>query len=121
MINENMKKVLVALRSGEYTQTKLRLQSTRGHCCLGVMCEVYEKETRDSIDRKASGHVGGGNLRRYEKVQAWVGLLTPSGNMTISSPSGFKSTSLAQMNDEEGKTFSEIADLIESEPTGLLV
>jgi hypothetical protein len=121
MINENMKKVLVALRSGEYTQTKEALQNSRGHCCLGVMCEVYEKETGDSIDRKTSGNITGGNLRRHEKVQAWVGLLTPSGDITISLPNSSKHISLAHMNDRDDKTFSEIADFIETDPEGLLV
>jgi hypothetical protein len=121
MINENMKKVLVALRSGEYKQTKEALQNSSGHCCLGVMCEVYEKETGDIIDRRTSGNIMGGNLSRHEKVQTWVGLLTSSGDITIVSPNSSKHISLAHMNDSEGKTFSEIADFIESEPKGLLV
>jgi hypothetical protein len=117
MISENMKKVLVALRSGEYTQTTSTLQDSRGHCCLGVMCEVYEKETGDKIKRDFDDYIKGRSLLDLPKVQQWVGLTDTCGTYLL--PNG--PTSLAQMNDRDGKSLSEIADFIESEPTGLLV
>lgn len=39
-------KGVAALRSGEYRQTTGVLKSEVGHCCLGVLCEVYHKSTR---------------------------------------------------------------------------
>jgi hypothetical protein len=117
MLNENMKKVLVALRSGEYEQSRSTLQDSLGHCCLGVMCEVYEKETGDKIKRDLNNYIKGHSFTFLPEVQRWVGLTDKYG--TCLSPNGL--TSLAQMNDRDGKTFSEIADFIESEPEGLLV
>jgi hypothetical protein len=108
MINENMKKVLVALRSGELKQTSGSLQDHMGHCCLGVMCEVYEKETGDKLPREADELIGGYlNGDSGKKVKSWVGLECPD--------------TLVLMNDDEGKSFSEIADFIETDPFGLLV
>ena len=51
-MNDNMKTVLVALRSGEYEQGKNQLQSEYGYCCLGVMCDVFAKETGRALQKK---------------------------------------------------------------------
>jgi hypothetical protein len=115
MINENMKKVLVALRSGEYKQTQESLQDGQGHCCLGVMCDVFAKETGSTLRTfDDTGHIYGVSLNEHNDVQEWAGLQHCTGE------SQFK-FSLVQLNDIEGKTFSEIADFIETEPEGLLV
>jgi hypothetical protein len=120
MINENMKKVLVSLRSGKFAQTTNTLHDGKGHCCLGVMCEVYEKETGNKLERNELGYIIGPNLNKLPHVKDWVGLVNAAGrNDTV--------TSLTELNDGHGygyndsKTFSEIADFIESEPEGLLV
>jgi hypothetical protein len=114
-MNDNMKLVVKALRSGEYAQTQAALQDKNGYCCLGVMCAVFEKELGRKLRRTVStGHMYGGDLDDQEGVQRWVGLNNYLGN------SNFKST-LAELNDHEGYTFLEIADFIESEPEGLLV
>jgi hypothetical protein len=109
-----MKKVLVALRSGDYKQTKGTLQNLEGHCCLGVMCEVYEKETGNTLER-TGGMFYGTDLRTHPNVQEWVGLRTSSGSRSNFRPS------LIDLNDREDYSFSQIANLIESEPEGLLV
>lgn len=45
-MNQEIKKLWVeALRSGEYKQTKKRLKDCNGYCCLGVLCDIYKKET----------------------------------------------------------------------------
>jgi hypothetical protein len=114
-MNDNMKLVVKALRSGEYLQTKETLQDKNGYCCLGVMCAVFEKELGRKLRRMDdTGHMYGGDLDEQEGVQRWVGLANCLGN------SDFKST-LAELNDHEDYTFLEIADFIESEPEGLLV
>jgi hypothetical protein len=114
MMNDNMKLVLKALRSGEYKQTKEMLQDEYGYCCLGVMCDVFEKETGRTLRKEDdTGHIYGGSLEEQEGVQRWVGLQGFLGG----SHSKF---TLAELNDEEGYTFSQIADFIESEPEGLL-
>jgi hypothetical protein len=114
MINENMKKVLVALRSGEYKQARGTLQNTGGFCCLGVMCDVYEKETGNGLERTPSGLLNGTNLRKHIDVKEWVGLQCNLGTSD-------NSDSLAAINDRADSTFAYIADFIESEPQGLLV
>ena len=111
MLTQGMKKVIVALRSGRFTQGKGELEDARGNlCCLGVMCKVYQEEMEPE---KSQGRLDGGCLTGHREVQGWVGLHTPSG-------AGPKNTSLVGLNDEEGYTFKQIADYIESEPKGLL-
>jgi hypothetical protein len=117
MINENMKKVLVALRSGEFTQTTSTLQDSCGHCCLGVMCEVYEKETGVKLPRDISGFIVGSNLSGFPLVKSWVGL-NKDNDAGHADGSIY---SLVDMNDRLNNTFLEIADHIESQPKGLLV
>jgi hypothetical protein len=113
-MNDNMRKVLVALRSGEYKQARGTLQNTGGHCCLGVMCEVYEKETGNKLERTPSGLLCGTNLASQVGVGFWVGLQGRAGQ----SPNNH---SLAELNDRANSSFAYIADFIESEPQGLLV
>jgi hypothetical protein len=116
MMNDNMKLVLKALRSGEYKQTKEALQDDVGYCCLGVMCDVFEKETGETIRRGTeTGQILGDDLDAQEGVAEWVGL-TPY-------KSGGSNTqgALIDLNDNENYTFLQIADFIESEPEGLLV
>ena len=43
-MNENAKKWVAALRSGEYKQGKDCLEKDGKNCCLGVACRVYQKE-----------------------------------------------------------------------------
>jgi hypothetical protein len=119
IMNDNMKKVLKALRSGEYAQTQERLQDEYGYCCLGVMCAVFEKETGRTLARTVLRdddieRIEGEDLDAQEGVRRWVGLSDAEGGST-------NNTSLVQLNDSEGYTFLEIADFIESEPKGLLV
>jgi hypothetical protein len=114
-MNDNMKLVIKALRSGEYAQTQELLQDEHGYCCLGVMCAVFEKETGRALERDGNtGHIEGEDLDAQEGVRRWVGLSDSEGRNTIDK-------SLVSLNDYNGYTFSEIADFIESEPQGLLL
>ena len=38
-------KWIKALKSGEYKQTQSFLRTDKGYCCLGVLCDLYHKET----------------------------------------------------------------------------
>jgi|TARA_R110000851_G_scaffold17863_3_gene56364 hypothetical protein len=115
MINENMKSVIVALRSGKYKQTVGALQNSCGHCILGVICEVYETDTGESPNRDLFGRLMGDDLSNHMDVQEWVGLVDVDGDCGLTKPS------LMTMNDIEKKSFLEIADFIETDPEGLLV
>ena len=114
-MNNNAKLWVEALRSGEYEQGSGWLQQQfigDGYCCLGVACKVYENQTGIELIRRG-GILKGCNLaNEYSQVKQWLGLNTPAGK--------FGNTALTNLNDE-GKTFAEIADVIESEPEGLFV
>jgi len=43
-------KWLDALRSGEYKQTRYRMKTGEGFCCLGVLCDLYAKEHNTSLE-----------------------------------------------------------------------
>ncbi len=130
MLNDNAKKLVAALRSGEYTQTKGRLHRVEvsdefdgfkekpavGYCCLGVACELYAAENPTEREVFASGYEGfdGRTATLPETVMGWLGLASRVGSMD-------NGESLATLNDYRDKTFAEIADVIESEPEGLFV
>jgi len=111
-MNENAKKWVEALRSGEYEQTTENLQDHRGYCCLGVACDLYEKSTGNTLVN-TDGVIFGAVLSEDEgliKVQEWIGLKYEDGS--------YLGDSLTDLNDQ-GLDFIGIADIIESEPEGL--
>jgi hypothetical protein len=130
MLNKNAQIWVDALKSGKYPQAKYRLtllkkdQSLIGHCCLGVACELAIQDGVQISIRTTDANLGEkeGEIlaKEYEgnfgllptKVQKWLGLAYRAG--------GFGFSSLAQLNDS-GKTFAEIAAVIESDPEGLFV
>jgi hypothetical protein len=105
-----------ALRSGKYEQGTGYLCARGKHCCLGVACDLFASELTISVgfDRFDSEVVRYGNDPNFlpESVRDALGLRGRAG--------AYSNTSLANDNDH-GKTFLEIADIIESEPEGLIV
>lgn len=82
-----------ALRSGEYKQGKNRLRvGTDNYCCLGVYCKI------NNIPISLRGDIAKG-YNGYEFMDQHVG--------------NEFTTRLYEANDQEGKTFNEIADMIE--------
>lgn len=123
IVNENAKKWVAALRSGEYQQTKSRLQNSKGYCCLGVACDLYEKELGVKVLPRCSGYYDatqeGEELSgNFEPVRVWLGLRDSVGQCAMEDKT--ISASLAEANDD-GLSFSDIADILESEPEGLFV
>lgn len=126
-MNDNAKKLIAALRSGEFDQIKRKLHTKYGYCCLGVACELAVREgvIPPGVPDEA-------NIYYYEEnssslpwsVQRWLGFSTGTGAFWDSSYDGgypipqLGAESLAALNDA-GWTFEKIADLIESEPKGL--
>ena len=99
------------LRSGKYPQGRERLRTTNGFCCLGVACDAFN----DHIWRAAAGgsdwrYLGAG-IDLPKPVMDAYRLRRPDGQYT---GEGGYAASLAGDNDA-GKTFAEIADLIERE------
>ncbi len=126
-MNNNAKKWVEALKSGEFEQGKHCLASADGkYCCLGVACEVAMKEGVPLNKRlgefnkmyyyysdSSKSELNNGFLPK--EVMHWLGLATSDG--------GYKDpylnwATLTGKNDG-GATFEEIAAFIESEPKGL--
>lgn len=104
-MNDNAKKWVATLRSGEYKQTKGRLADDFGHCCLGVACELAIEAGVINSYHKEKGSLP-------SLVKDWLGLRHWSGRYQG------ENRFLANDNDR-GQSFSQIADIIESEPEGL--
>jgi hypothetical protein len=101
-----------ALRSGYFPQTRLQLRSEQGYCCLGVLTELAEKDgiVVEFYDADANEYVyvstDDGERARYTPPQAvldWADIhVLPDVDV------------LTTLNDDKGKTFSEIADYIDA-------
>ncbi len=111
MKQEVMKIWVDALRSGEYWQGHLQLKTiTHGevtHCCLGVLCELYNKHTDEPlIETINDDHCSFDyySVSLPPVVQVWAGMESNDGR--------FPSGNLSSLNDE-GKPFEQIAKVIE--------
>ena len=114
VLNENAKKWVEALRSGKYSQCKGTLQNRAGYCCLGVACDVYEKETGNKLPKNNHGFYKGCSLiNKFEVVKDWLGLKEHNGNLSAFLYQGTIYPTLAYLNDHSRSTFNEIANVIE--------
>lgn len=100
-MNDNAKKWVAALRSGEYKQAQNQLRTDEGYCCLGVACEL-------ALEAGAISSYNPEGISLPFPVQKWLGLASPSGRYG-------HYQFLTNDNDRLGKSFSEIADIIENE------
>ncbi len=108
---------LQALRSGEYTQTKQKLRDEAGMCCLGVLCDIYEKQTgfghwqKSDYGYRFIAKADESRLELPVPVQEWAGsrdgatFLIDGTNITIYNDGG---------DGINRHSFAEIADLIET-------
>ena len=109
---ENIKLWVEALRSGEYEQGVGALHEGDAFCCLGVACEVYQKQ------------VGGlgvempyRNTYEYDgETGELPGLLIDWLELNSDPKIGGKTA--IRLNDEDRLSFDEIADAIEKEYLG---
>jgi hypothetical protein len=123
-MNADIKKRWIdALRSGGYQQTTgvLHDEDANGFCCLGVLCDIAVKEgVVKSAELRAveSGDRDGRRVTAYDyefgvlpdSVKVWADIPVSNPDVIIDN----RQTSLAEENDG-GKTFSEIADIIEEQ------
>ena len=117
-MNEDIKKKwLEALRSGKYQQGTGFLQKEGRYCCLGVLCDLFAED--DDCDgewvQAATGAMKfkpSGDPGRHDflpvPVSEWADLEHGPYDPII----GEGDDTLSQLNDH-GKTFKEIADVIE--------
>lgn len=105
MIKEYKEKWVAALRSGQYQQGRgvLRINGPTGqYCCLGVLCDVMEKEGNG---RWFTGDIfafGGDAMSGYLPVQL----------LRLVQLDEHLETRLAVLNDK-GQSFEDIAQYIE--------
>lgn len=112
MNQEVKERWLKALRSGEYPKVRGYLKTLEGYCCLGVLCDLYSKETGIQWDNyDGSYSFMGADGVPPPKVKNWADT-----NPTFPSVK-FKGIlfNLQTLNDYERLTFNEIADLIEEQ------
>lgn len=102
-----------ALESGEYKEGVEVLARDGNYCCLGVLADLAVKhDIITSFDGEMSDLADD-----LEPVQNWAGLSYCDGS--YQSERAVMENSLAGDNDE-GKSFKQIAEIIRSEPRGLL-
>jgi len=111
-LGPNQKKWLEALRSGKYQQGKNKLRDSDDRfCCLGVACEVLNVSFV-AVD----GFF-------YYDGNAQISPVTVVNDIALYGASGDNADRrddtkrLTYLNDH-GKTFAEIADIIEADPAG---
>lgn len=112
---------LEALRSKQYSQTKGKLKTEDGYCCLGVLCDLYLKE--HSKEWKSSDFIEEDEVLSYEidscdtlppeSVIEWAEL--PCDNPGVMIEERDYVTDLSELNDSLNKNFEEIAAYIENQ------
>ncbi len=121
---EIKKQWVAALRSGAYQQGMYRLRTRRDtYCCLGVLCDLYAKATGTAwtaptpIDGwRYAGH----DVYLPPVVVNWADINWADIQDTAVAAFGYnpclrrEDLTLSDLNDD-GKSFNEIADAIESE------
>jgi len=114
-MNKEIKdKWLTALRSGEYKKSKHNLKTDDGFCCLGVLCDLYRKETgKGEWNKKNDIYEFEAGANSILPVNVWKWAELTSGNPKILGVS--VNLLLSQHNDFTTKTFEDIADLIETD------
>lgn len=125
-MNKHAKLWIEKLRSGEFEQGQRRLRNTDdSYCCLGVACELYFTEHPDTAEWRVGSEdvifiVKGAptaSAALPQPVVEWLGMTNSWGSFTNEDGN---TMDLTVMNDS-GATFTDIADVIESEPKGLFV
>lgn len=130
MRKDVMKKWVKALRSGKFKQGQgtLKQYNSKGqpeHCCLGVLCELYNQQMKKNkkktlpeqfCDNDSDFSHGrcrfGGKIEDLPKeVMKWSGIHNSMGAFTIDDPV-YEQYNLADLNDT-GRKFKTIADIIE--------
>lgn len=118
MDEEIKKKWIQALESGKYKKGTERLRSGKEFCCLGVLCDIYIKETGlgewkgDGVVEVSEGHKHFSVLP--VSIKEWAGLKTI--NPTIESSDRDVKT-IAEVNDRLALsgTFKEVIKVIKEQ------
>lgn len=111
-MNPNIaQKWVAALRSGEYFQGHSHLRNLDNtFCCLGVLCDLHARENNTAWDLNNNVEIwfyDGDCGVLPDSVQNWAEMKDHQGKLGRG-----ESNLLTNMNDS-GKTFAEIANIIE--------
>ncbi|CAB4142522.1 hypothetical protein UFOVP434_16 [uncultured Caudovirales phage] len=98
MKKQYKEKWLTALRSGEYAQTTHTLSNAEGFCCLGVLCDISPKMKLENLAGKERDYSG-------DTLQ--------DASLKFFGLSSEEQEKLIEMNDDNGKSFKQIANWIE--------
>lgn len=122
-----MKKWIKSLRSGEFKQGRgtLKQYNNKGkaeHCCLGVLCELYNREMKKNKKKTIAerycdslvfryGNTKFGNQKHSlpKIIEKWSGVKDSVGLFTDCQK---ETQTLAELNDD-GYSFKKIASIIE--------
>lgn len=102
-------KWVAALRSGKYKQVRENMRRYRhgegySYCCLGVLTDIVCTKEERADEAMFMDEYGDGYLNPTISDRCSVN----------TSASGIAKKILVKMNDEDGKSFEEIADCIEA-------
>lgn len=107
---------VAALRSGEYRQGFERLRHVDCYCCLGVLTDLYCKETGMAWDEAILSRGIPDDMALSSQVQKWAGLKEASpiakGRLLADCNDGVVRNDAGE---NERTPFSTIADMIEKE------
>ena len=121
---EVKQKWIDALRSGKYEQGSEKLRSVSGYCCLGVLCDLYAQEHNTEWEFRGNEDT---NLQPQdywyfdkeseflpESVMNWAKLFR-NPMLRIEDDDMFEVNEEVSTLNDEGYSFSTIADLIEAQ------
>lgn len=122
---EVKKRWVAALRSGEYVQGNDAMcvrseYAEDSYCCLGVLADMYCKETGADKGEFFENDSSNGCPRLTDGFKNWAGVTDDyigddfSPIVTIETREGTDEISLAELNDS-GQTFETLAKLIEEQ------
>lgn len=123
---EVKQKWIDALRSGKYEQGSEKLRSVSGYCCLGVLCDLYSQEHdvkwefrgNEETNPQLQDYWYFGDQSEFlpESVMEWaeLNLYNPLLRVEDNDEMFEVNEEVSTLNDE-GYSFSTIADLIEAQ------
>jgi hypothetical protein len=114
---KNAVKWIEALRSGKFKQTRGLLKHEDAFCGLGVACEIYRKTRKKGSIKWVNGAIFGSTGILPIQVMKWLGIKNQYGT---SYSNGLVNGSVISLNDN-GASFSKIADFIERNADNLFV
>lgn len=114
---QQIKDWCAALRSGQYEQGKGYLQQAEEYCCLGVACKIFIPKKKLKVDEFSKTITG---ILPDDQRHAPQWLIDISNinfnkdrNKNLKKIDNRFSIYLSTLNDNEGLTFDEIADVLE--------